>query len=82
MLHLVVLWVLYDGSFQEQDGCVQVSLSSLLLTLSEGVGPVSVRVVGAEEVALEKTTLDHQHPLTSPGFEHNVVMLQTRKVHV
>lgn len=53
--HLRVLRVLEDGGLQQQHGGVQVSLPSLLLALGEGVGPVSVRVVGAEVVTLNET---------------------------
>lgn len=53
--HLRVLRVLKDGGLQQQDGGVQVSLPSLLLALGEGVGPVSVRVVGVEVVTLNET---------------------------
>lgn len=53
--HLRVLRVLQDGGLQQQHGCVQVALPSLLLALGEGIGPLSIRVAGVQDVSLVRT---------------------------
>lgn len=44
-----------DGGLQQQHGGVQVALPSLLLALGEGVGPLSVRIAGVQDVSLVET---------------------------